>query len=241
MKRCMALLLFACVVLVASPIAFSADSLGDPFDGNSLKNPDWVWQGEPDEWDVGETTEGWLHFIPKVNQNLWQSDTTMRLFQETTLDQFDVETHVVVDYAGDCMVAGLVALSPVENDWTTIKFWGRAADAILQWQHKGRDAGQVPGSNQPAGRVEVYIRMAKDGDNYKGWWKKEEGDDWIAMAPDATIALTPPIQIGIYGGVCAGAGSATVEYEYFRDLVNPYAVEPDAKLSGTWGQVKSSY
>lgn len=233
--------LLACVLIVNFSGMASANSLGDPFDGTDLKNPDWQWQSEPDVWDIGKTEAGWLHFVPKVNQNLWQSDTTIRLFQETNLDQFDVETHMVMDYAGDCIVGGLVALGPTENDWTTIKFWGRAADAILQWQHKGRDAGQVPGSNQPAGRVEVYIRMARDGDTYKGWWKKEEGDDWIAMAPDATIALTPPIQIGVYGGICAGAGSGTIKYEYFRDLVNPYAVEPDAKLSGTWGQVKSSY
>jgi len=242
MKReSVASLVFVCAFLMVFSAPLLAASLGDPFDGKSLKNPNWQWQSEPDVWDVGETTSGWLHFVPKVNQNLWQSDTTIRLFQEATLDQFDVETHLVMDYAGDCIVGGLVALGPTENDWTTIKFWGRAADAILQWQHKERDVGQVPASNQPAGRVEAYLRMAKDGDNYMGWWKKEEGDDWIEMKPDATIALTPPIQIGIYGGICAGAGSGTIEYEYFKDLVNPYAVEPDAKLSGTWGQVKSRY
>ncbi len=242
MKISATLLLFVCVILMTPFSSFSADSLGDPFDGKGLKNPNWQWQSEPDVWNVGETTDGWLHFVPKVNQNLWQSDTTIRLFQETNLDQFDVETHVVMDYAGGCMVAGLVALSPVENNWTTLKFWGRAGDAILQWQHKANEVvGNVPGSTQPAGRVEVYLRLAKDGDNYLGWWKKEEGDDWIEIKPDAPFALTPPIQIGIYGGICAAAGEATIEYEYFRDLVNPFAVEPDAKLSATWGRIKSLY
>lgn len=240
-RKCVFFLALVCILLLAfTSSIFAADSLGDPFDGKSLKNPNWEWQSEPDEWDVGETTEGWLHFVPALNQNLWQSDTTIRLYQETNLEKFDVETHVVVDYQSSGIVAGLVALSPTDNNWTTLKFWGRAADTILQWQHKAQEVvGNVPGVTQPAGRVEVYLRMVKDGDNYMGWWKKEEGDDWIEIKPDAPIVLTPPIQIGIYGGICAADGEATMEYEYFRDLLNPYAVEPDAKLSATWGQIKS--
>jgi hypothetical protein len=242
MKLSTTFLFFVCVFLVAFSGSLFADSLGDPFDGKGLQNPNWVWQSEPDVWDVGTTTEGWLHFVPKINQNLWSADTTIRLYQETSEEQFEVETHVVMDYAGDCIVAGLVALSPVENNWTTLKFWGRAGDAILQWQHKSQEiVANVPGSTQPAGRVEAYLRMEKDGDNYLGWWKKAEGDDWIEIKPDAPFALTPPIQIGVFGGICAAAGSGTIEYEYFSDLVNPFAVEPDAKLSATWGQVKSKY
>lgn len=232
---------FACLLLVVFTGSVIA-SLGDPFDGNSLQNPNWVWQNEPDEWDVGGTTNGWLHFVPKVDQNLWTSDTTTQIYQEISTDTFDVETHVVVDYAGDCMVAGLVAYGPIEDDWTTLKFWGRAGDAIIQWQHKQRDAGQVPDSTQPAGRVEAYLRLARDGDNYMAWWKREAGDDWIEVEPVASIALTSPTHIGLFGGICAGAGEATIEYEYFRDLIDPVSsVEPAAKASVTWGQIKSSY
>ncbi len=232
---------FVCLLLVVFTGSVVA-SLGDPFDGNILQNPDWVWQNETDVLDVGGTKAGWLHFVPKVDQNLWQSDTTTQLYQEISMDTFDVETHLVVDYAGDCVVAGLVAYGPTEDDWTTLKFWGRAADAIIQWQHKERDAGQVPDSTQPAGVIEAYLRLAKDGDNYMAWWKREEGDDWIAVEPVASIALTPPIHIGIFGGICAGAGEATVEYEYFRDLIDPVSsVGPAAKASVTWGQIKSNY
>ncbi len=141
------------------------------------------------------------------------------------------------------MVAGIVAYSPTEDDWTTLKFWGRAGDAIIQWQHKQNEVvGNVAGSAQPAGVVDVYLRMAKDGDNYMGWWKLAEGDDWIEVKPDAPFALTPPIQLGLFGGVCAGAGEAVVEYEYFKDLIDPVSsVEAAAKMSVTWGQIKLSY
>ena len=217
-----------------------AASLGDPFDGTSLANPNWQWQNEPDVWDVGVTTPGWLHLVPKVNQNLWSSDTTTQLYQETSVDKFDVETHVRVDYVSDCIVAGIVAYSPVEDNWTTVKLWGRAADAIIQWQHKQSEVvPNVAGSSQPAGVVEVYLRMAKDGDNYMAWWKLAEGDDWIEIKPDAPFALTPPLHVGLFGGICTGSGEATIEYEYFNDLIEPAtAVDPSAKLSVTWGELK---
>ena len=239
MKVLNLIIAFIAIVSVGVTAPAFAGSLGDPFDGTSLKNPDWQWQNEPDEWDVGKTNDGWLHFVPKINQNLWSSDTSTRLYQETTLDQFDVETHIVIDYKGDCVVGGIVALSPADNNWTTLKFWGRAGDAILQWQHKAAEVvPNVPSSSQPSGRVEAYLRMAKDGENYMGWWKKQEGDDWIEIKPDAPLKMTPPIQIGIYGGICAGAGQATVEYEYFKDLLNPFAIDPNAKLATTWARAK---
>lgn len=233
--------LFTCFLLIAFTSSVPA-SLGDPFDGAGLLNPDWQWQNEPDEWDVGTTKAGWLHFVPKTDQNLWQSDTTTQLYQEIDGD-FDVETHLVVDYQSDCIVAGLVIGGPTEGDWTTLKVWGRAGDAIIQWQHKENEVvGNVPGSSQPAGVVEYYLRMAKEGNNYMGWWKVAEGDDWIAVEPDAPFDLTPPLHLGVFGGICSGAGEATVEYEYFRDLVNPLtSVDPAARMPATWGQIKSRY
>jgi hypothetical protein len=242
MKKMGIYLLFIYLSIVVSIGLVLADSLGDPFDGNDLKNPKWEWQDEPDEWDIGKTTEGWLHIVPNTDQNLWASDTSIRLYQETTLDKFDIETHAVIDYQATCVVGGLVVLGPTEDNWTTLKFWGRADDAILQWQHKQQEVvGNVPNSSQPAGRVEAYLRMAKDGDNYMGWWKKEEQDDWIEIKPDAPITLTPPIQVGVFAGICTNSGEAIIEYEYFKDNINPFPVEPTGKLSTTWGQVKSNY
>ena len=90
------------------PLLSYAASLGDHFDGPDLKNPNWKLQSEAKEWDVGKTTKGWLHIVPELNQNLWSSDTSIRLYQETS-DDFDVETHLVMDYKAGCIVAGLVA------------------------------------------------------------------------------------------------------------------------------------
>ena len=54
-----------------------AESLGDPFDGNALKNPNWKWKTsdvedvEPKEWDLSKTKAGWLHVTGELNRNLW--------------------------------------------------------------------------------------------------------------------------------------------------------------------------
>ncbi len=95
----------------------AADSLGDPFDGNALKNPNWKWKTsdeegvEPKEWDMGKTKAGWLHIKGELNRNLWPSDTTNQLYQEHEGD-FDIETHLFMDYEDACVAAGVVAYSP---------------------------------------------------------------------------------------------------------------------------------
>lgn len=235
-KQCSYLLLLC---FTFCPLLSSAVSLGDPFEAPELKNPAWKWQSEAQEWDVGKTTKGWLHIVPELNQNLWSSDSSIRLYQETS-DDYDIETHVVMDYKTGCIVAGLVAKSASDDNWTTLKFWGRAGDAILQWQHKAQEVvGNVPGSSQPAGRVEVFLRMVRKGDTYEGYWKKGDKDSWTKITPDAKKELSLPLEVGIYAGICTGAGEAIVEYEYFNDLINPFTdVSPVAKSAAIWGQIK---
>ena len=51
----------------------AAPSLGDPFDGNALKNPNWNWKAsdeegvEPKKWDMSKTKAGWLHVTGELN------------------------------------------------------------------------------------------------------------------------------------------------------------------------------
>jgi len=216
-----------------------AGSLGDPFDGNALKNAEWEWQNEPN-WDLGNTNNGWLHINASNGQNLWDVDTVSKLYQLVNTDKIDVATHLVMDYAGTAScVSGLLIKSPSDGDWTTMKFWGRAADAILQWQHKQAEVvGTVPGSNQPAGRVEVFIRIAKSGNEYTGYWKASADEEWIEVTP-ANKALTPPLEVGIFAGNCEAGGTMTAEFEYFEDMINPFAaVDSSGKCATTWASLK---
>lgn len=235
------MLLFLLLALAYTQATAIAGSLGDPFDGTGLQNAGWNWQNEPAEWDIGKTKDGWLHITAENNQNLWDVDTVAKLYHEVSDDQFDIETHLVIDYEGTgSLVAGLVAKGPSEDDWITLKFWGRGGDAILQWQSKQNEfVGNVPDSSQPAGVVEVFIRIAKDGDDYAGYWKKSKADDWIEITP-ANISLTPPLEVGIFAGNCEGAGTVLVEFEYFNDLLDPFqaAVDSSGKLATHWATIK---
>lgn len=98
LKQAATLLFIGFVVLFSAVSGQAADSLGDPFDGNTLKNPNWKWKTsneegvEPKTWDMGKAKAGWLHIKGELNRNLWPSDTTNRLYQEHEGD-FDIETH----------------------------------------------------------------------------------------------------------------------------------------------------
>lgn len=233
---------FVCTFFIAFAGSLFADSLGDPFDGTSLKNPNWKWQNEPAKWDVGMTKEGWLHITGENNQNLWQSDTSARLYQEVSADDLDIETHLVMEYQNTTsLVAGLVIKGPKEDNWVTMKCWGRDANTQLQWQHKGEEVNtNVPGAGGAAGTLDMFIRIVKKSDEYIGYWKKNEGDAWNEIVPHANRSLTPPLEVGIFTGICTAGGTATMEFEYFEDLVNPFlAVASGGKLASCWAAIKS--
>ena len=109
-----------------TPVADATDTFDDPFEGTALQNPNWQWQNEPTNWDVGETRENFLHINAETNRNrnLWASDTTHLLYQETDADTFDVETHFFARWDTASGVNGLVVKSAADNNWVTLKFWG---------------------------------------------------------------------------------------------------------------------
>ncbi len=230
----------------------TAESLGDPFDGDTFQNPNWKWSKEPGDWDVGETEPGWLYMKGEGNRNLWASDDTSRLYQEHAGD-FDVETHLVMDYEPASVVAGLVAFSPTTKDhqgrdgeWVTIKLWGRGAaqnnNAVIQYQKREFDAGEglvatVPNFQDPAGEMALHLRLRREKDTFTAWWKRDKPDAWIEIGV-TDQKFDEPLQVGVYAGVADGAGVMSARYESFDDLLEPFAVSPRAKLPVAWGELK---
>ncbi len=205
----------------SAPIADAADTFGDSFEGTALQNPNWRWQNEPANWDVGETRDGFLHINAETHRNLWTSDASHLLYQETDADAFDVETHFFSKWDTASGVNGLVVKSPADNDWVTIKFWSRDAGAKgqIQYQTRGRGLVADPAWRPEFGATELFLRLRKHGDTYTGWYKTREADPWIEIGV-ANFPLTPPLQLGIYTGVAAGTGTLTVDYDYFRSTVD---------------------
>ena len=198
-----------------------SSNFDDPFEGTDLQNPNWQWQNEPANWDVGETRDGFLHIESETNRNLWASDASHFLYQETDADTFDVETHFFSRWDTSSGVNGLVVKSPADNNWVTIKFWSRDAGAKGQIQYQTRGQGLVadPAWRPEFGATELFLRLRKQGDTYTGWYKTREADPWIEIGV-ANFPLTPPLQLGIYAGVAAPTGTLTVDYDYFRSTID---------------------
>ena len=205
--------------LVAAPGI--SDNFDDPFEGRALQNPNWQWQNEPPNWDVGETRENFLHIEAETNRNLWTSDASHFLYQETDADTFDVETHFFTRWNTASGVNGLVVKSSADNEWVTLKFWAREAGPKGQIQYQARGRGLVadPAWRPELGTTELCFRLRKDGNTYKGYYKSREADTWIEIGT-ANVTLTPPLQLGIYAGVAASTGTLEVDYEYFRNTAN---------------------
>ena len=222
----------------------NAESFGDPFEGDKLQNSNWEWQNEPPTWDVGKTREGFLYIDCEPERNLWASDASHFLYQETETDMFDVETHFSAKWDTNSGVNGLLVKSPTDNNWVTIKFWSRNAADRGHIQYQTREAGLGPLDIQwrfgDWGDIQMSLRLKKEGDTYTAWYKAVDDKDWVDIGQGA-FALTPPLQLGIFAGVADPTGNLEVEYEYFKDNMNPFPVEPGGKVTTTWGAVKTRY
>lgn len=223
---------------------YAADSFADPFENGELQNPNWKWQNEPSNWDLGETRDGALYINSEPNRNVWASDDSHFLYQETDADMFDVSTHFSAKWDANSGVNGILVKSPADNNWVTVKFWSRDAGPRGHIQYQTKQAGLGPPDVQwrfgDWGDIQLSFRLKKEGNTYTAWYKAEGDEDWMEIG-EGTFDLTPPLQLGIYSGVAANSGKLEVEYEYFEDHVNPTDVEPQDKVATTWGMVKSRY
>lgn len=211
-------------------------SLSDPFENGTLQNPNWNWQAEPPTWDgsggawdIGDTRDSHLFIETEPNRNLWANDATHLLYQEIETDTFDVETRFTVRWNTTSGVTGLLVKSPADDDWVTLKFWARDASArgFIQFDRKLNQRPQdgLSGNawQSPVhGELDLFFRLAKDGDTYSSWYKTEADTDWIPVGV-TEFKLTPPLWLGVYAGNAAGSKRMQVEFEYFRDNLTPFS------------------
>jgi len=126
----------------------------------------------------------------------------------------------------DSVVAGMVAKSPADEDWVTLKFWGHSdGGGRLQFQRRaGKTApgltGAVPGFSCSDGETEVSMRLVKQGHQYTGYFRTSQNEKWIQVGP-TTIELTPPLEVGFYAGVNPSRGNMNVNYRFFRVNSDP--------------------
>ena len=131
------------ILFLLIPLISDAElSFGDPFEKGRLQNLNWKWKNEPSVWDLGKTRYNYLFIDCEPHRNLWVSDRTHLLYQETDMERFDVETHFFVKWDTSSGSVGLVVKSLTDDNWVTLKF--NALDApingVIQYQTKGNES-----------------------------------------------------------------------------------------------------
>lgn len=234
----------------------SAALMSDEFTGNGQAISDFwnIKNGDKSDW---EQKDGNLVVIAGFNLNVWANEDSTRYSQTVDQDEFDIETSMVVDYADGSIVTGLIVYSAGTKDhndrdgqWVTLKLWGRGAaqgnNAVLQYQRRQNDdaalgyVGTQPDYNPAQGIIPIELRIKREGDDYESWFKPNAEGDWVSVGK-VTNALAEPLEVGIYAGVADGAapGRLTVSFDYFREASTPAPVDPQDRLTVTWGELKN--
>jgi len=239
-------LIIALAFSLAITNSWAAEVYPDEFNGPGI-HQSFNWQKEPPDWDVGETTAGWLHIGGVFGGNLWCTDESARLYQEIGDEPFEIETHMKAVWGTNSSeIAGICAKSPGDDNWVKLKLWMHGGGtAQIQFQKKCVESGdglmgQVPGFNPTGGETEVWLKLKRDGEQCTSYYKTSEGEDWIEIGV-TSFPFSPPYEVGIYGGVDVGAAELIVEFDYFRDNTSPFTldVSPESGLASCWGRIKA--
>jgi len=226
--------------------SWAAEVYPDEFNGPGV-HQSFNWQKEPSDWDVGETTAGWLHMGGVFGGNLWCTDESARLYQEIGDEPFEIETHMRAIWGTNSSeIAGICAKSPGDDNWVKLKLWMHGGGtAQIQFQKKCVESGdglmgQVPGFNPTGGETEVWLKLKRDAAQCTSYYKTSEEEDWIEIGV-TSFTFSPPYEVGIYGGVDVGTAELIVEFDYFRDNNSPFTldVSPESGLASCWGKIKS--
>lgn len=190
----------------------------DEFDGTTL-NANWKWANEPDSWNIGTSSQGWLTITGNLHANIFCDDNTTRLYQqiETTQD-FDITTKLYCEWGNNSSdVAGIIIKSATSGEWVLLKLWMHGdGTGRLEFQTSCHDiVSPVPGSGSEGGTTEVSLMLHKSGSDYTAYFMNQGGPEWI-MIGTTQFLDDQPLQIGLFGGVDSGDGNLLMQFDYFR-------------------------
>jgi len=190
----------------------------DEFSDNTL-NSFWIWADEPETWNLGSISEGWITFIGNIDANIFCDDNTSRLYQQiTSTSDFDISTRMYCEWGNNSSdVAGLIVKSSSSGDWVLIKLWMWGdGSGRLEFQTQCHDIiSPVAGSEANGGNGEYFLRIKRTGSNYTGYFKKTEADAWNEIG-STEFSDTTPLQIGLFGGTDEGDEEVLIQFDYFH-------------------------
>ncbi len=127
------------------------------------------------------------------------------------------------------------------KNWSVLTFGGSNGEvkALIgsmindAWNDKGHfDTPEWP----------LYFKLEKKGTELKGFYKEKEKDNWTQVGGIWNDNMKNPEKVGLgFINNWGGGPDLTLIADFFTlegDDVTPFAVEPQEKLSTTWGKLK---
>lgn len=239
------LIVFVCLTFVVFlPVASMGGIWRDDFNGTDISSG-WEFTS-PTGLCTYEVANGYFSIHLEGNNDIWGGmDDAAKLLRDAPAGDYTIETHIVIEPDPN---------NNTTNTWTAIIIFDNSSDPSADWWYLARggndeintefvkDAGgNVGGSLKEISELELYLKAERVGQEYTGYYKIAENDDWIEVGAQEHNTLDP-LKVGFCVKSWA-VRSMVSNFDYFEivgDEVEPAtAVIPDKGLAVTWGQLKS--
>lgn len=229
------LVLIVCVIFISS----SANAGRDEFDLPEL-GESWIWDNPANDSSYDLSAEpGWLKITCAAgDHDIWNVRSGGPAVLIEAADEYTFETHYVTQVLDNCSI-GLVflnedALGNANSPGPWCALFSQSGSRLF-WQHA---VGQEVSQANVANADDVYVKVEKSGDNWKFYYKENEGDAWELVIEDN-------YDIGgiHYAGLMVKNWSPGPEISASFDYVDTSLlllapVESAGKLAARWGDIK---
>lgn len=202
------------------------------------------------EAEAGAVSAGNMWSIQAGGNDIWDAADQFTFVYKEVSGDFDVAVTVhELELTNDWSKAGIMARQDLAPGSMNVAALCRGLDDLVTFQNRAEadgSSGSERVTPQDAPRP-VTIRLTRTGNEFMGGWSLDGGATWnenvtrdnVTPTPPAVVEMSDPILIGIAVTSHATGVIANAEVEVLGD--NTAAVQPDEKLSVTWGTIKLSH
>jgi hypothetical protein len=239
------LMFLSCLVLLAfMPVISIAGVWHDDFNGTTL-DPGWKFSNATGLC-TSKVADGWFSITLKGANDIWGGmDNSARLLRNAPAGDFTLETYIKI--VPD-------PTSKTQNTWTTIIFFNDTKVPSSDWLYVSRggadevnieyvqnNTGNVGSNLKNIANMDLYLKAEKVGQDYTGYYKIKNTDQWTKVGTYKHTTLTPN-KVGFCVKSWADR-SMVSSYDYFEMTgssveSNITAVAKNEKLTTTWGLLK---
>lgn len=223
----------------------------DEFNGSTLDTK-WSWLNDPSvgsgDWDVGQTTPGWLHMTGEGSHSLKDLEANF-LYQNIT-GSFNASTRMTTSFSASAMGAGIL-LADDNKSWIALYLSGSGGSAKIAGEaNEGGDHSNL-GTVAWANQASAHLGMKLYGGSIQ-MFCSADGVSWtLAFNYTPRVPFSNRLMLGavIFSGTASTA--PVTEWDYFRidPVGDPASVEMKARVGNsttpgdaswdTWGSALS--